>query len=685
MKSLHFDKGDIYYTRQDGVSYKIKEGALDIFLVPFHGQEPGRRILIHEAKAKETVPGIDFTDKNFIEWSFCFKALEDTDVVAVEGGVTSVLKNKFAQKAELVNYEEEGFEDSIVEKYDELKIKEDIEIQKKEQAKDKARMQRQEAVERIAGISNAGQEKGEKDASDVIVPTSSVADSVKRVVNFALTNTDRKALMKVLLWVLCGSGAGIVLLLFAGQAFMSVLASIVLTACLYMMGKEVYTISIDTASEKQRIAYGRVFQLEESVFRSYGRTNVAGLCMNIYDTSKSSMTAGLLLLCSGVLCLILVIASAVFLPVESVLFTVASVLIGIVLVVCRIKASGYNKVVAKTRSRATDRLYQYIRNISKVKISGSEENILRDYYMMRSEKTPEKIRGSRLIDASDVLRVLLLCGVLPITAAFVLKYIGVSIVGLIVCTAYFMLLMTQVVKMPLLAEELGKAELLLNSEAEETRETIQTIEEIDVDHIAFAYGNKNVIQDFSFTIRKGECVGLIGESGSGKTTLLKLLTGIETPSVGEIRINGIPIDKIDMKAARQKMSLIMQDGALITGSLLDNIRMDSNASAEKVLEAIRQADLGDFLSSLPMGLETVLEEDAGNISSGQKQKILIARALIKEPDLIIMDESMSEMDNRSIDEICKALKDSEAAKIIVSHRIEPLSICDKIFEMKTVT
>ena len=124
MKSLHFDKGDIFFTKQDGVSYKIKEGALDIFLVPFQGQEPGRRILIHEAKAKETIPGVDFTDKNFIEWSFCFKALEDKEVVAVERGVTSVLKNKFAQKAELVNYEEEGFEDSIVEKYDELKDKE---------------------------------------------------------------------------------------------------------------------------------------------------------------------------------------------------------------------------------------------------------------------------------------------------------------------------------------------------------------------------------------------------------------------------------------------------------------------------------------------------------------------------------------------------------------------------------
>ena len=305
--------------------------------------------------------------------------------------------------------------------------------------------------------------------------------------------------------------------------------------------------------------------------------------------------------------------------------------------------------------------------------------------MMRSEMMPERIRASRLTNVSDVLRVLLLCGVLPITAAFVLKYIGISIIGLILCTAYFMLLMMQIVKMPLLAEDLGKAELLLSGAEEKTKGSIDTIEEIEIDHISFAYGQKNVIQDFSFSIRKGESVGLIGDSGSGKTTLLKLLTGIEKPSTGEIRINGINIDEIDMKTARRKMSLIMQDGALVTGSLLENIRMDSNASAERVLEAIKQADLGDFLSSLPMGLETVLEEDAGNISSGQKQKILIARALLREPDLIIMDESMSEMDNSSIDEICKSLKESEAAKIIVSHRIEPLSICDKIIEMKTVT
>ena len=248
-----------------------------------------------------------------------------------------------------------------------------------------------------------------------------------------------------------------------------------------MIGKEVYAVSIDAASEQQRIAYGRVFELEERVFRNYGRTDVAGLCMNIYDISKTSMTAGLQFLSSILLCLIIIIASAVFLPVESALFILASLFIGIVMVVCRIRASGYNKTVAKARSRATDRLYQYIRNISKVKISGSEENILRDYYMMRSEMMPERIRASRLTNVSDVLRVLLLCGVLPITAAFVLKYIGISIIGLILCTAYFMLLMMQIVKMPLLAEDLGKAELLLSGAEEKTKGSIDTIDEIEID------------------------------------------------------------------------------------------------------------------------------------------------------------------------------------------------------------
>ena len=106
--------------------------------------------------------------------------------------------------------------------------------------------------------------------------------------------------------------------------------------------------------------------------------------------------------------------------------------------------------------------------------------------------------------------------------------------------------------------------------------------------------------------------------------------------------------------------------------------MGSGASAEEVYDAIVKADLAGFVSELPMGVDTLLSEESGNISYGQKQKILIARALVRKPDLIILDEAMSEMDNESIEKICYALNELNAAKIIVSHRVEPLKYCDRM-------
>ena len=179
-------------------------------------------------------------------------------------------------------------------------------------------------------------------------------------------------------------------------------------------------------------------------------------------------------------------------------------------------------------------------------------------------------------------------------------------------------------------------------------------------------------------IRRGETVGLIGDSGSGKTTLLKLMTGIEKPESGTVKVNGTDMKEIDMKSFRKRIGIVSQEETLTAASLIDNIRMGGDVSAEEVFDAIIRVGLAGFVSKLPMGVDTILSEEGGSISSGQKQKIFIARALVRKPDLIILDEAMSEMDNESIEDICSALNELDAAIIIVSHRMEPLKYCDKI-------
>lgn len=646
---------------------------MDVFLVPWQGKEYGRRVLIHEAGTKETIPGVNFTDKNYIQWSLCLKAVEDTELTVIEDGVTNVLRSKFAQRAGLTNYEMEGFEDALVEKYDLLKISEDVEIQKKERAEDQAIEERQRAVERIAGINEAEKAPDSVEATALQLPDRkrSLWLSLRLIMDAAFIGAGKRDLLLCFLWAVCIVATALTLP-FLAPVF------------IFLKAKRIGDTASAVASSRQQEAYGRIFDLQESFFRRHSRAETAGLCMGIYDMTEGVVSTAYTILTSAAICLVLLVAAIIKAPAAGTIFAVCIIIVSVIIMMMRVHADDLEETVEQSRARSGARLYQYIRNISKVKISGSEENILRDYYLERSEKAQYGMRALRFVNAAEALQILLICGLIPLTICLAAKGTGSLFLVMLLLTAYALQLALQMAEVPQMAKDWTASEVLMKEEAEGTGETIGTIEEFRIEHVGFAYDDEMILKDLSLTIRKGDSIGLIGGSGSGKSTLMKLITGFERPTEGTIYINGIDTKTIDWKTARQRIGMIMQDGALLAGSLLDNIRMETEATPEEVLDAVRRADLGEFVESLPMGIETVLNEEAGTISGGQKQKILIARALIRRPDLIIMDESMSEMDNRSIEKICKSLEDIEAAKIIISHRIEPLQICDQIYEMEKI-
>ena len=130
-------------------AYKIRAGSMDVFLVPYKAERAGRRILIHEAKAGETVPGFEFTDREHTRWVFCFRAAEELEMTEIDGGVTSVLKKKFAERAGLDRLAEEGFEYSVIEKYNEQKIKEDLDISQKVEEAAKAAEEKKQTIRQM--------------------------------------------------------------------------------------------------------------------------------------------------------------------------------------------------------------------------------------------------------------------------------------------------------------------------------------------------------------------------------------------------------------------------------------------------------------------------------------------------------------------------------------------------------
>lgn len=210
--------------------------------------------------------------------------------------------------------------------------------------------------------------------------------------------------------------------------------------------------------------------------------------------------------------------------------------------------------------------------------------------------------------------------------------------------------------------------------------------EIEFKNVSFSYDDENnIINNFSFRIEPGKSIAIIGETGSGKTTLMKLLMRFYNVNSGEILINGRNINSFDINEYRKNFSIITQDSWLYNASILDNIRYGNlEASDKKIIEVANFVGAGSFIECLPNGYNTIIEEEALNLSEGQKQLICIARAVLADREIIIMDEATASVD--AFTESCvqkslsKVLKNKTS--IIIAHRLSTIRNADIVLHLK---
>lgn len=205
--------------------------------------------------------------------------------------------------------------------------------------------------------------------------------------------------------------------------------------------------------------------------------------------------------------------------------------------------------------------------------------------------------------------------------------------------------------------------------------------------INFRYGTRRLIlKNIALQIQKGEKVAFVGESGSGKSTLTKLLMKFYAAESGEILINGYHINDIHTNALRESISYIPQESHFIQGSILENLLLGNSGSFtfEEIIEVCKQTKVHDFIDHLPMRYDTLIEENGSNLSGGQKQRLAIARALLRKPNILIMDESTSNLDTTTEQGISKMIYDQtyNITTIIIAHRLSTIMNCDKIFVME---
>jgi len=226
-----------------------------------------------------------------------------------------------------------------------------------------------------------------------------------------------------------------------------------------------------------------------------------------------------------------------------------------------------------------------------------------------------------------------------------------------------------------------KVEEILNVEVFEGEQPFPENNDIELNDVYFSYdGEKNVIENCNLSIKHGEKVALVGLSGAGKSTIVELISRFYDVNKGEIRIGGINVKDIDYESILDNVSIVFQKTFLTKDSVLDNIRMGGNASLEEVRNAAKLAQIDDFIMSLPQGYNTLVGSYGSRFSGGEKQRIAIARAILKNSPILILDEATSSSDPENQVEIDKAIHNLCLGKtvIVVAHRLGIVSTCDKV-------
>lgn len=208
---------------------------------------------------------------------------------------------------------------------------------------------------------------------------------------------------------------------------------------------------------------------------------------------------------------------------------------------------------------------------------------------------------------------------------------------------------------------------------------------VEFKDIRFGYGKKEVLHGVSLYAKKGETVAIVGPTGSGKTTIVNLLMRFYDPNSGSIVIDGIDSININRRTLRDNIGMVLQDTWLFTGSIRENIRFSKpDATDEEIEQACKYANADEFISTLPNGYDTAIDEEADNISQGEKQLLTIARAILKDPKVLILDEATSSIDTKTEKNIQDAMDYLMEGRtsFIIAHRLSTIKNADKILVLK---
>lgn len=350
----------------------------------------------------------------------------------------------------------------------------------------------------------------------------------------------------------------------------------------------------------------------------------------------------------------------------------------------------YSKKKIEISSRERGIVFSLIRGIPKVKLSGSEHRAFAKWSEAYVESAGLTYSPPLLVKFSSVLT-LLISSIGVVVIYFFAVMSGVGMPGYMAFNAAygqvgaaFAALTGTAVTIANIAVQMGFMKPLLET-APETAAGKKIITQlsgaIEVNNISFRYSETMppVLNDISLKISPGQYVAIVGETGCGKSTLLRILLGFETPNRGAVYYDGNDISSVDIKSLRRNIGVVTQDGKLLPGDVFSNIVISApRITLDKAWDAAELAGIADDIRAMPMGMHTIISEGGGGVSGGQKQRLMIARAIASKPKILMLDEATSALDNITQKHVSDALAGLQCTRLVIAHRLSTIRQANRI-------
>ncbi len=434
----------------------------------------------------------------------------------------------------------------------------------------------------------------------------------------------------------------------------------------------------------------RLMSLPVSFFKGYSagemssRLNaISSVCQMMTDAILSTGLSSLF----SLVYIGQIFAFAPSLAVPAILLTLATLACSCVTMLAQMNNS---RQIMQTEAKLSGMVFSLFTGVQKIKLSGAEKRAFSQWANSYKAYAENEYSPPFLVKFGNLMpKAITLLGTVYFYYISVADQIGMAdymafntAYGMV--SAAFNSLAGIAMTVAQIKPSLEMAEPLLKAtpEVSTNKKVVEKISgAIELNNVTFRYSPETpvIIDNLSLKIKAGQYVAIVGKTGCGKSTLMRLILGFETPQKGAIYYDGKDMNTLDLKSLRRKIGVVMQNGKLFSGDIYSNITVSCpGLPLKEAMQAAEDAGMAEDIKNMPMGMHTIISEGGGGISGGQRQRLMIARAIAPKPKLLMFDEATSALDNLTQKQVSNSLDKLKCTRIVIAHRLSTIRQCDRI-------